>query len=268
MRKLAWSALRQIEAIRESVSMTLAGAVAQERSKTTDDRLVKWLNTQGVVPFFHNYIEEGRSVLSLLGTIEEALISHGVDLMHVHVSGSHSRFNEPDIGSDRSSSGWNRLPNFITSSALIRVLGAMEQFEIDVLKALLYYRPQGKSKPECVTYEDAELSIATEEPDSEGRYSKPALWSWIKKAAENTVERRKLYKSVFGIECYPAKFGEMKPSEIKTYYQSLYDCRNALAHGRSLVEVQLSDYCKAEAFVLALVMHLSATCHERYGLGV
>lgn len=76
MRKLARSALRQIEAIRESVSMTLAGAVEQERSKT-DDRLVKWLNTQGVVPSFDNYVEEGRSALSLLGTMEEALMAMG-----------------------------------------------------------------------------------------------------------------------------------------------------------------------------------------------
>lgn len=65
--------------------------------------------------------------------------------MRVHLAGNHSRFDEPDIGLDRSSSGWIRLPNFITSSALIRVLGAMEQFEIDVLKALLYYRPHGKT---------------------------------------------------------------------------------------------------------------------------
>ena len=65
MRKLAWSALRQIEAIRESVSMTLAGSVDGERSGT-DDSLVEWLSSQGIVPLFNRYPEEGRSVLSLI----------------------------------------------------------------------------------------------------------------------------------------------------------------------------------------------------------
>jgi hypothetical protein len=228
----------------------------------------EWLSTQDVEPFYLRHMPEGRLSLSLLHTIEHAVKGHGVDLLRLQLAGTYSRFNEPDVGSERSSAGWDRLPNFITSSALVRVLGAMEQYELDVLKALFHYRPSGKQHTADATFVDAEMSVVTESPDAEGRFSMPALWSWLKKPAENSVERRKIYKNVFDIDCFPSGFSGMKPAAIKTYYQAVYEQRNALAHGRSLVEVTLGDYCKAEAFALALIVHLSTVCKERYSLGV
>ncbi|MFJ3316765.1 hypothetical protein ACIPLR_15520 [Herbaspirillum huttiense] len=226
-----------------------------------------WLESQEVLPRYYRRMPEETLVLSFSRSISDVIASYGIDMDKVADAARHSRFDEPDVGPDRSSSGWDQLPNFTCSSAMIRVLGAMEQYELDVLKALLYYRPSG-TQYQGQDVIDAEIEVAIEVPDSNGRYKMPALWSWLKKSAENTTERRKIYKAVFGIECFPKTFGDMKPSEIKSYYQDIYELRNALAHGRSFVEISLREYCKAEAFALALVEHLSSTCLEKYKLGV
>lgn len=55
---------------------------------------------------------------------------------------------DEDFGVGRSNAGWlGRWENFITTSAMIRFLGALEQFEIDALKSLLFYRPHGWCNP-------------------------------------------------------------------------------------------------------------------------
>lgn len=268
MQKIAWVALRQVEALRESVAFTLNGGAIDRGTGKPDAYKEDWLKSQGVEPVHLNHVDEGRIVLHMLPTIEHAVAKHGVDLLRVHLAGTRSRFGGDDVGFERGSTGWDRLPNFITSSALVRLLGAMEQFEIDVLKALLHYRPAGKQHSDGSSYTVVDLAVVTEAPDEAGRYAKPALWSWLKKSAENSVERRKIFKSVFDIECFPAGFGSRKVSEIRAYYQELYERRNSLAHGRARVDVSLADYCEAEAFVLSLVMHLSEQCGSRYSLGV
>lgn len=268
MHKVSWLALRQVQAIRESVAFTLKGGAVDYGSGKPDQFFVDWLATQGVEPCFLRYMPEERLELGMLQTIEQDVAKHGIDLIKISMAGNYVRFDEPDLGTERSSTGWERLPNFITSSGLIRILGAMEQFELDVLKALLYYRPSGKNLRIHLDPVEIDISVVSEQPDSDGRYSKPALWSWLKKSAENAIERRKIYKSVFDIECFPPKFGTLKPTSIRAYYQELYEQRNALAHGRSLIEFSLADYCKAEAFVLSLVDHLSTVCAEKYKLEV
>lgn len=257
-----------MQAIRESVAFTLKGGAVDRGTGKPDKYFDDWLKTQGVDAIYYRHMPEETLHLSLDATIERAITTHGVDMNRIQMASSCSRFDEPDVGSERSSTGWDRLPNFITSSALIRVLGAMEQYELDVLKALLHYRPAGKQHRSDEAFTDAEMSVVMEIPDAEGRYSMPALWSWIRKPAENAVERRRIFKNVFGIDCFPSKFGQLKPSAIKMYYQEVYEQRNAIAHGRSLVDVTLGDYCKAEAFALTLFVHLSSICKERYALGV
>ncbi len=257
-----------MEAIRESVAFTLRGGAIDRGSGKDDAYFSGWMESQGVEPFYYRHMPEETLHLSFLATIERKVSSYGIDMLRVQMAGTYGRFNEPDVGSGRSSTGWDRLPNFITSSALIRVLGAMEQYELDVLKALLYYRPSGKQRLVDLPFVDADLSVVTERPDTEGRYAMPALWSWLKKPAENSVERRKIYKNVFDIDCYPREFGSMNSKDIKSFYQDIYERRNAIAHGRELVDVTLEDYCKAEAFALALFFHLSTICVEKYALGV
>jgi hypothetical protein len=268
LRKISWTALRQMQAIRESVASTLKGGAVDLGRGESDKYFDDWLKTQGVDAFYYRHMPGETLHLSLDETIKHAISTHGVDMHRIMLASTYSRFNEPDVGSDRSSTGWDKLPNFITSSALIRVLGAMEQYELDVLKALLHYRPAGKQHRSDEVFAEADMSVVMELPDTDGRYAMPALWSWIRKSAENAVERRKIFKSVFGIDCFPSTFGQLKPNEIKMYYQEVYEQRNAIAHGRSFVEVTLGDYCKAEAFALSLFVHLSRVCNEQYSLGV
>lgn len=268
MQHIAWVVLRQVEALRESVASTLnGGAIDHGRSKS-DEFKATWLREQGVQPTYYNVVDENREVLSILKSIQDAIASHGIDLLRIQFAGTRSRFGIDDLGFERGSTGWDRLPNFVTSSALVRLLGAMEQFEIDVLKALLHYRPAGKNSPIPKKVELADLAVVSEQPDENDRYAMPALWSWIKKPAENAVERRKLLMSVFDIDCYPSTFGTKAAKDIRKYYQNLYEQRNAIAHGRARVDVTLAAYCEAEAFVLALVMHLSAVCEKKYKLAV
>lgn len=268
LRKISWTALRQMQAIRESVAFTLKDGAVDRGTGKPDQYFDDWLKTQGVEPSYYRCMPEETLHLSFDLTISNAISSHGVDMDRIEAASTYSRFNEPDVGSKRSSTGWDRLPNFITSSALIRVLGAMEQYELDVLKALLHYRPGGKQHGSNEDFIEAEMSVVLETPDAEGRYSMPALWSWIRKPAENAVERRKIFKYVFGIDCFPKTFSELRSNEINAYYQEVYEKRNAIAHGRSLVDVTLGDYCKAEAFALTLFIHLANVCNERYALGV
>jgi hypothetical protein len=268
MDKLSWAALRHIEALRESVAFTLRGSAITLGTKQPESFYDDWLTEQGVKPVHVRYVTERRTRLDMVRSMEESVKQHGINLLHVQLAGTRSRFSEDDVGVERSSIGWERLPNFITSSAYVRLLGAMEQFEIDVLKTLLHYRPEGKGYVPDGDVLSADLSVPTEEPDKDDRYSKPALWSWLRKPAENTVERRKVFKSVFEIECYPASFSKKKPSEIRAYYQNMYERRNAIAHGRKLVEISLAEYCEAEAFVLALVSHMASVCKSRYRLSV
>ncbi|HUW50037.1 MAG TPA: HEPN domain-containing protein [Sulfuricella sp.] len=269
MQKISWVVLRQLEALRESVAFTLNGGAIDIGTGKPDEYIAAWLTSQGVEPIYRHHVDEDCHVLHMLSTIENAVAEHGVNQHLVRLAGKRSRFSETDVGFERGSTGWDRLPNFITSSALVRLLGALEQFEIDVLKALLYYRPAGKEHVnDAAAYTVVDLAVVTEPPDRNDRYAMPALWSWVKKSAENSVERRKFFKSVFDIECFPSSFGSRKPSEIRKYYQSLYEKRNSLAHGRERIDVTLAEYCKAEAFVLSLVMHLSTACEDRYNLGI
>jgi len=269
MQNIAWVVLRQIEALRESVALTLnGGAIVGYGRDASDDHKATWLVEQGVTPAYYHYVNENRDVLSISSSIEHAVDCHGIDLLRVKLAGARSRFGSSDLGFERGSTGWDRFPNFITSSALVRLLGAMEQFEIDVLKALLHYRPAGKNSPVKMKLVIADMTVISEQPDENGRYAMPALWSWIKKPAENAVERRKLLKTVFDIDCYPQVFGTKTNKDIRKYYQDLYEQRNAVAHGRARVDVTLAAYCEAEAFVLALVIHLSSICRQKYKLAV
>jgi len=137
-------------------------------------------------------------------------------------------------------------------------LGAWEQFELDSLKALLYYRPFGKASPSDVLPPvEVTLDIVQEQPDESGGFSKPVIWSWIKKAAENNNERKAIFKRVYGIDTTPKEFNGWKMSAINRYRNDLYDKRNAIAHGRMGVEMQLSEYCMADWFIIESIRTLA-----------
>jgi hypothetical protein len=70
-----------------------------------------------------------------------------------------------DFGQERSGAGWNRLSNFIITSAFVRLLGTIETFETDMLKALLFYRLNGLLDPDAEPIDEkADERIPREEP--------------------------------------------------------------------------------------------------------
>jgi len=269
MNKLSWAAIRHLEALRESIASTLTGSAVTRGIDKPEEFFAGWLKEQGVTPRYYRVMPEETLKLDMRLSMQETLKSHGVDLFYFNLVGRASRYADTtDVGVERSGTGWQRLPNFITSSAYVRLLGAMEQFEIDTLKTLLHYRPEGKGYKAGRKVIEAAIEVATEEPDQDDRYTMPALWSWLKRPAENTVERRKVFKTVYEIECYPAKFSGMSDKQIRAYYNEMYKKRNAIAHGRALVEISLAEYCRADAFVLALVEHMAEQCVRRYKIAI
>src|SRR5690606_23008619 len=103
--------------------------------------------------------------------------------------------------------------NFIITSAFVRLLGALEQFEMDVLKCLFYYRPSGMlGDEEDWLEQEVEPDVVQEVPQIDKKdptkqiYSKPPLWTWLKKQAENNIERSRIFMNVFGISTIAGNF--------------------------------------------------------------
>ena len=265
-----WAALRQMEALRESVAFTLEHGAIQRNKKLDIEEFAQWIRDQGVTPVIITYRdfetdqETGEEKVHLLTSMEEFLEERYPYTRAVRNEMRYTQHGGFDFGVHRSGVGWNNLPNFVITSAFVRLLGASEQFEIDVLKSLLYYRPAGKDElvDECdvvvVTPE-----VLTEEPDESGAYSKPTIWTWIKKSAENNVERKKIFKGVYGIETTPEEFNGLKKVAVNKYRNELYDKRNAIAHGRANVKMLLSDYCTAEMFMFETIRTIGQQCLDK-----
>ena len=172
--------------------------------------------------------------------------------------------NAPDgswvnAGAERSGAGWKNPAAFIISSAMVRVLGATEQFELDVLKCLLYYRPSGllgDSRDWVIQKVDPEVVYETPKKlnDEQLEYVSPPLWTWMKKIAVNNTEREKILKNVFGIVT-------VKP-EDRNKKMGWYKQRNAIVHGRGGVEMTLREYFEVEAFAAKTMLHISEQCFE------
>jgi hypothetical protein len=265
-----WAALRQIEALRESVALTLEHGAIQRYKKLELEEFAQWIRDQDVTPVIITYRdfetdqETGEEEVHLLRSMEEFLEERYPYARAVSNEMCYTQHGGFDFGVHRSGVGWNNLPNFVITSAFVRLLGASEQFELDVLKSLLYYRPAGKDElvNECdvvaVTPE-----VLTEEPDESGAYSKPTIWTWIKKSAENNVERKTIFKRVYGIETTPEEFNGLKKSAINKYRNELYEKRNAIAHGRANVKMLLSDYCTAEMFIFEAIRTIGQQCLDK-----
>lgn len=265
-----WAALRQIEALRESVAFTLEHGAIQKNKKLDPEKFEQWIRDQGVKPVilttrdFETGEQIGDEKVHLLSSMEEFLEERYPYARAVRNEMCYTQHGGFDFGVHRSGVGWNNLPNFVITSAFVRLLGASEQFELDVLKSLLYYRPAGKDElvDECdvvaVTSE-----VLTEEPDESGAYSKPTIWTWIKKSAENNVERKTIFKRVYGIETTPEEFNGLNKSAVNKYRNELYEKRNAIAHGRANVKMLLSDYCTAEMFIFETIRTIGQQCLDK-----
>jgi hypothetical protein len=278
-----WAALRQLEALRESVAFTLEkGAfkythqyeIFREDGKLNTEGFAQWISDQGITPAILDFTDLetqeqiGEEEVNLLISMKNFLEEH-CPSKRFEWEANYTSQNVPDFGVHRSGVGWHSLPNFIITSAFIRLLGASEQFELDVLKSLLYYRSGGKPEPsdigDIITIAS---EILTEEPDESGAYFKPSIWTWIKKSAENNLERRKIFKQVYGIEATPEVFNGFNKNAINKYRNELYEKRNAIAHGRASVEMSLGDYCTAELFVIETIRAIEQQCLDKLGISL
>jgi len=166
-----------------------------------------------------------------------------------------------DYAEARSGAGWQNPANFVITSAFVRLLGASEQFELDVLKSLFFYRPSGKAVETDSKLIVVEADVMLEQPEVHGEkriFHKPPIWTWIRKQAENNIERDRIFSNVFGIKTVAAKCSAKKAK--------WYEKRNAIAHGRSRVEMALSEYIEVEVFLAKSLLHVAKECEEKLGV--
>ncbi len=174
------------------------------------------------------------------------------------------------IGRTRSGTAWNEGAAFCITSAFVRLLGASEQFELDVLKALLHYRPAGTApgKEDEHPVIAVEIDVLREKPRIFGDvayYEKPAIWTWIKRHAEGNDERRKIFARVFELELTPGESDAERKVANKVRGE-WYEKRNMIAHGRESVVMTLAEYLNADVFVIKSMLHLARQCQDRQKL--
>lgn len=260
--------LRHLEALRESLIWGLSGNAIHD-SKKTD--ILDWLKSQQIknLPAISEHKDETNLSSHLIST---ALSMEFHDATKEGLGALAQRYERPELasqGAKRSGAGWKQTANFITTSAFVRLLGALEQFEMDVLKALFHYRPKGlsyeRTDEETTQIEnDIFMEIPKKEKD-DLIYSKPVIWTWIRKHAENNVERRKIFKKVFGLTLGPEGTNAEK-KEWNKKKDGWYENRNAIAHGREGVIMNLHNYSEVEVYCYLSMKSLAQQCEEKYNI--
>jgi hypothetical protein len=252
---LLYSGLDQIQAIRESLLKGLNGVIAVETANPDPHKIARWLDEQGMSELPAGEI--GPSIWWAISQWFERRFGNELETLVKRSAAPHPKLFE--IGEKRSGAGWKDPANFIITSAFVRLLGSEEQYEMDVLKALFYYRPSGPLGNELD--QDtirANVEDFFEEPEHRRTYTKPAVWTWLRKHAENNVEREKIFKNVFDISTIPGDYSKKKTD--------WYEKRNSIAHGRKGIVMSLSEYSDVEVFVAKTMTYISEQCCERLKL--
>jgi hypothetical protein len=167
---------------------------------------------------------------------------------------------QTDVGVERSGAGWRKLDNFVITSAFVRVLGALERFECDVLKALFYYRPFGLLGHTT----DNELrqvqgdEVWEEEVENDRDYKKPPLWNWLREAVRSKDQRHNIFQKAFGVQACSKDYIRRR--------DEWYKKRNQIAHGSHGVEMYLQEYCDADVFVVQSVLSIGTQCQDKHRL--
>ncbi len=158
--KLMWTGLRQMQSLRDALAWSLGGEAVDETT------ISEWLQAQGLA----NMLAESK--LSLVGIISAAVDDCRIRLLGddacraVRQGQRASHKDADDVGTERSGAGWANAANFCITSAFLRLLGAWEQYELDVLKALVHYRPTAEvlGPPAEQLLIEPDLSAVHEEP--------------------------------------------------------------------------------------------------------
>jgi|GEM_PF-5872559 len=273
-----WASLRQLEAVRSAffVSLTQGGACRKLASNTKAD-LLEWAKQEGIDPQWLLHDSEDTFADSVpetdAGSINRVALAWMRGIRHesgdsyskavVEGTLSTASINPgTDYGPERSSAHWDRWENFLTTSAMLRFMATLEQFEIETLKALLYYRPEGTSilPNKCVAQEVQE-EVIHEEPEKKGDvyyYKYPALWTWIRPSAEISYQRRQIFSRVYGIS-FPKTGFDKK-------HDQLCEMRNAIAHGRKRIDITLHELIQVHGYVTKTMLTIRDTVYERYRL--
>lgn len=259
-----WAGLRQVQALRDSLTWSLGGSALPSLDEAG---VCDWLDAQGI-PQKDRSGKDGEHISSNpIGRIDGSMMDESMrHLTKEEFFGAMQagrRCTNPDVddfGAARGGAGWSRAANFCITSGFVRLLAASEQYELDVLRCLFYYRPGGVlGHPMDQELQEAELKAVYHSGQSgEEGITGPPIWGWIEKSAENNVERRKIFKRVFGISTTPKEFNSKR--------DEWYDKRNAIAHGRSDVTMQLREYVEVQAFVIKSMLYLASECDTKQRL--
>lgn len=261
---VGWVALQQAQALRTAVVQGIAGLTLPAH----EDMLGVWLGCQG--------LNDGQPVMTDRESEPSIRVSSEVRYAFNKANGGiglEDLTKELDdclypklegFGEYRSGAAWGNVANFTITSAFVRLLGAEEQFETDVLKALFYYCPQGAvggtQNPTPVRIEEA---VILEKPvkNATGKmtYSMPHLWTWLKRQADNRVKRAEIFKEVFGITLIPDGY---TPSQKDEWYKK----RNKIAHGIEGVAMTLGEYVRVEVFVAKTIILVGEQCRDKLKL--
>lgn len=273
---ILWASLRQLEAIRSAFFISLTeGGACQRLGRDSKADLLEWADREQIDPKWLLHDSEETFADSVpetdVGSLTRVALAWNRGIIHdagdsygkAVVEGTYTTttiFPDTDYGPDRSSAHCDRWENFLTTSAMLRFMATLEQFEIETLKALLYYRPQGTGIPtDEYVEEEAQEDVVHEIPESRSQvlyYKRPALWTWMRKAAEDNIQRRQIFSRVYDISFPQPDFGKK--------HAELCDMRNAIAHGRDRVDITVRELIQIHCYVMKNLIAIRDVVHEKY----
>lgn len=276
MAVVLWAGLRQLESLRDAmVSNIVSGRFTMQFQGGSFDKLESWIEEEELrLADFLNRNEtldearsskiDIRSRLSL-GLRQTTINLFGANYGSIVAEGQRTTERidpDTDHGVERSSASWERSENLLTSSLLLRLMATLEQFEVDSLKALLFYRPRGYGPP-SEEYEDEEANeeVVFEDPEVKDQvemFKYPPLWTWIRSSALDNGQRRRMFSRVYNITFPQPEFG-MKHTQ-------LCEMRNAIAHGRKNVPVSIGLVFQIDAYVAKTMIAIRNSVFENYRL--
>ncbi len=277
-----WAGLRQLEAVRFSTFLAISQGTASGVMNSADlSHFEEWVSLEELHGEWTKWslrsLDPPESTDNLKLPAKNAMrFSFLWNIVHTFCHPEVSRIvdegarttakiaPDEDFGVGRSNAGWQgRWENFITTSAMIRFIGALEQFELDALKSLLFYRPHGSATSLSeIVEQTVEEVVIREAPDKRGGvdyYTKPPMWTFVRQTAEDVQTRRKMFSSIYEINLE-------NPEQFGWTLDELWQKRNAIAHGREEVEITIGTLLKIHNYVIKSMLSLTDQIRERYRL--